>query len=283
MILTNQFNFPEPIYNAVLNDQYDAGSSDISVTALIDAPQPVELKRRHSSEIVEDVADRIDSLYGQAMHSVLERSRQTGRAEERLYITVNGWKIGGQYDYIDEQGILWDWKTVSVYEVLHGIKPSREQQLNVYAYMAKKNGLKITGLRVGFIFRDWRPGEAATQSNYPPHKSLMYPVRMWSDEEVEAFINERVRIHQAARDAAVLPECTPEERWQRPGKWAVVKDGAERASRLLDTEEEAEAWLRSKGWTDARVQYREGINVRCLDYCSVSKWCGQFQLHKNRR
>ena len=280
MKLTNQFGFPQPIYSAVMNDDYDAGDSDISVTSLIDAPQPVELKRRHKDEIVEDVADRIDSLYGQAMHTILERSQQSGMAEERLYITVNGWKVSGQYDYIDEDGTLWDWKTVSVYEVIYGIKPSREQQLNIYAYMAKKNGIDVKALRIGFIFRDWRPGEAATQSNYPPYKSLMYPIRMWSEEEAEAFIAERVRIHQAARNAVELPECTPEERWQRKGKWAVMRTGAERASKITDTQEEAETWLRSKGWTDARVQYREGANVRCLDYCSVSSWCSQFQQYK---
>lgn len=257
---------------------YDSGDSDISVTTLIDAPQIAELYRVHSDEITSDVSDNIDSLFGQAMHAIIERSGTKGLIEERLYVEINGWRVSGQFDYIDEDGLLWDWKVVSTYEARNGLKPEREKQLNCYAHMARKNGYKITGLRIGFLFRDWKQSES-TQVGYPP-RAMVYPVPMWSDGEAEQYMLERVMLHQAARGATVLPECTEEERWAKQPTWAVMRHGNSKASRVLDTEEEAYRWLRSKGYTDGYVEYRSGLDVRCGQWCGVSKWCVQYNSSK---
>jgi len=277
MLITNNYGYPEPIYRAVLNNVYDNGGADISVTSLIDAPQPVELRRRHDAEISVDVSDLIPSLIGQTMHAILERSGTIGTAEERLYIKVRDWTVSGQFDYIDEDGLLWDWKTASVYEVMNGVKASRELQLNVYAHMARQNGYEVNGLRIGFLFRDWRQGDSH-QSNYPPHQSLIYPISMWPEEQVVEYIDERIRLHQEAREAQDLPECTDEERWQRPGKWAVTKAGAARATKLHDTEADAVAHQHSLG-NQYVVEQRNGAAVRCESYCSVSSFCKQYNKH----
>lgn len=278
MKLTNQYNFPEPIVRAVAANPYDAGDADISITSLIDAPQVVELNRLHADDITVDVSDQIYSLLGQAMHTVLERANVRGTVEERLYIDCLGWRVSGQYDYIDEDGLLWDWKMVGVYEAMNGVKPEREKQLNSYAHMARQNGHDIKGLRIGFILRDWKQSES-NKPNYPQHQSLVYPVTMWSDNETKEFIEERVRIHQAARGSNDLPECTEEERWKRPGKWAVVRGDNRRANRLFDRESDAVDYLDNKQWNDGRVDYRDGISVRCEHFCRVRDYCIQYQQH----
>ena len=73
MKITNVLNLPQPIVDAVQNDPYDSGESDISVTRLISPPRQVALANEHGRKLTEDCADRLFSLMGQAMHHILER------------------------------------------------------------------------------------------------------------------------------------------------------------------------------------------------------------------
>ena len=99
MKYTNFLNLPEPLVNAVVNDDYDRGSSDITVTELLSPPRKVALEKMHSDELVTDVSESMWALIGQAVHSILERSGTTGRTEERMYAEVLGWKVGGKFDH----------------------------------------------------------------------------------------------------------------------------------------------------------------------------------------
>jgi hypothetical protein len=212
---------------------------------------------------------------GQAMHTILERGGVVGQSEERLYADIGGMRVSGQFDYIDDEGLLWDWKFVSVWEVMNGVKEVRTDQLNAYAYLAHSNGKSVTGLRVGFIFRDWKRSEAKS-SGYPPHQVLAYPVHLRGYDEIRDALEARVDIHRAT---ATLAECTPEERWARPDTYAVIKSGNKRASKVFNTEQDAEAYATQRG-VAYRVQRRTGENVRCESYCSVSRYCDQFQKLK---
>lgn len=71
--ITNKFNLPEPIVEAVKADSYEV-SGDISTTSLISPIQARILKKRHSRQIVEDVSEYVFALFGSAVHSILERS-----------------------------------------------------------------------------------------------------------------------------------------------------------------------------------------------------------------
>jgi hypothetical protein len=213
---------------------------------------------------------------GQAMHTILERGGVVGQSEERLYADIGGMRVSGQFDYIDDEGLLWDWKFVSVWEVMNGVKESREQQLNAYAYLAAANGKDVTGLRVGFIFRDWKRSEA-TQSGYPPHQVLAYPIALHGIDETRRALEARVTLHHNAQ--TTLAECTPEERWARPDTYAVIKSGNKRASKVFDDQHSAATYQAAKG-TAYSVHHRTGENVRCESYCSVAKFCEQFQKLK---
>jgi len=64
MKLTNKFNLPDPIVNAVQNQGYTPGSSDITVTQLIQPPLIRQLNKKHWDDIEEDASDRVWALFG---------------------------------------------------------------------------------------------------------------------------------------------------------------------------------------------------------------------------
>ncbi len=279
MIITNKNNLPDPIYQAVLANPYSRGSSDISVTDLIDSPRLVALREAHADELTSDASDMIWSLMGTAMHTILERAgikSGKGDTEQRLYADVLGWKLSGQYDYIDEDGVLWDWKFVSVYEYINGVKTSRAEQLNTYAYLAAANNIKVTGLRVGFIFRDWSPRQAQNDRSYPQSQAIQYNLPLWSALQQKLFVEQRVELHQAARQE--LPECSKKDRWQQDDKWAATKTGAKRADRVFDNELAAKAHAGQKQTATGNtytVEHRLGVSTRCTLYCPVLSYCTQ--------
>lgn len=74
MIFTNKLNISESLVNAIKKDSYSKGDSDFSVTGLINPARIEALRVKHDSQIKEDVSDRIYSLLGQSIHTILERA-----------------------------------------------------------------------------------------------------------------------------------------------------------------------------------------------------------------
>ncbi len=64
---------------------------------------------------------RIWSLYGQAMHAVMERAdTDNALVEERLAMGIAGVKVSGQFDLYTGKGVLIDFKTTSVWTRIYG-------------------------------------------------------------------------------------------------------------------------------------------------------------------
>jgi hypothetical protein len=273
MKLTNRLNLPEPIVNAVANDGYTRGGSDISVTQLLTPPRIVALRRQHEEEISEDVSDRIWSLLGQSIHTILERANATGIAERRLEIEIEGWKVSGGMDLVCKDGILSDYKVTTAYKFKDGKAPlDFEQQLNCYAAILRANGETVQGLQIVGILRDWSKLEAARDPNFPQSQVVIISIPMWPEEIAKRFLRDRVVLHQQARLS--LPLCSTEDRWAKPDTFAVKKQGAARASRVYPTEDEAIA--HAKQDSALFVEKRAGENTRCKHYCPVSRFCQQF-------
>jgi hypothetical protein len=261
MKLTNKFGLPEPIVNAVQNQGYTPGSSDITVTQLIQPPLIRQLRIKHDNEIEEDASDRVWALFGTSVHHLLEMAYKgrTARVEERVYAEVLGWKLGGAFDVL-EGSHLSDYKVTSVYSVSGKIE--WERQLNVLRWLLHKNGTEVTKLSITAIFRDWRPREQQKNPEYPARPILTLPIRMWTLDEAEAYINERIALHQLAEP----PMCNDEERWTTPEQWALTKDGGKRATKLFNIKPETV----DKGY---HIEHRPAVYRRCQDYCSVNKFC----------
>jgi hypothetical protein len=298
--ITNKFGLPATLVRFLERDTYSRGASRMSVTQLIDAPRVVQLRSRHDSEVEEDVSSQLWLILGKALHHVLEHgtNRPDGSTtEERFFATVDGWSISGQVDlqevHDQVQGEHWDgprhilsdWKFTSVWSVMAD-KASWTNQLNVYRWLAEQNGKKITGLQVVAFLRDWDARDAQKQENilrgYPPAPMKVVPIKMWDYADVDTYVRDRVKRHQLAAIEAEMgvepPLCSAEERWEQPAKWVVQRPGIEKPARVLNTEEEAKAWIASKGDYALVVKKRVKPPARCLGgWCRVSKWCSQWQ------
>ncbi|MEX2444471.1 MAG: hypothetical protein WD492_12760 [Alkalispirochaeta sp.] len=295
---TNKHGLPGAIVEAVKNDDYDPGESDITATSMIKPPQLRQLEKRYENEIVEDVSDRLWMLMGKAVHKLLETTEPSSIVETRLYATVDpdtgriepgphafagGVTVGGQFDRMTlRRATLQDYKFTSVWEVIMGLKPEREQQLNILAELAHQNGYTgIRRLEIVHLGRDWQRSKSLQGGDYPavPMNRMSVPLR--TPEERQAFILERVRVHAHAEALAdsELPECTDEERWKNPAKYAIRKKGRKSAisGGVCDTRGEAEAKLSeldSQHWIEERASEPK----RCSQgYCPVRDFCWQWQ------
>lgn len=277
MKLTNRLNLPQPIVSAVKNDGYTKGKAHISITGLIAPARIRVLEKLHKDELEEDVSDRIFSLLGQVMHGILERANKDALSEKRFYADVDGITISGQLDAYYSSGLVQDYKLVSLYSVKDGVKPEYEQQLNCYAALLRLNGLIVTELQLVCILRDWSKGKARQDDSLPQQQIIKLDVPLWNEDKALTFLKERINVHKEANDT--LPECSAEERWAMPDKWAVMpKKGAARSLRNYESKEAAEEHAKTaKG---AFVEARPGKNNRCDDYCSVSKFCTQYKQLK---
>lgn len=285
MKLTNNNGLPDAIVRAAHAQRADyeagAGDGDISTTTLIGPPQIDALVRQHGDTLSEDVSDRLWAIMGTAMHNILEAAETKAKVEERLYADFLGWKVSGKYDrLLVEQGILQDYKFSSVWEAVYGIKAERVAQLNVLAELATRNGYDIRSIEVVMMFRDFSKTKAQTQKDYPQSQVQRIKVPLWPQEKRVAYIEERVRLHQAARNGERI-HCTDEERWVNGQKWAVMKKGRKSALKLTDSETEAHNYLMERGLSDADnvhyIEFRPGKYTRCEDYCPARDVCPQYQ------
>lgn len=240
-MLTNKFNLPEALYQAVANDPYNSGDCDISTTRLIAPPQQVALQARYRDSLVEDVSDRIWSLIGQCVHGILERAAEgSGNliAEKRYTADVKGWKLSGAIDLYDKATkTLYDYKVTSTTKVIFGDFEEYEKQGNINRWLMAQNGEEVERLHNVLILRDWVQSKVGTR-NYPPVQVVEVPLGVWTIEEAKAYVEERVALHQKARamsdeELAQKMACTEDDRWKN--------------------------------------------DVRCKKYCSVSTQCVQYK------
>lgn len=290
MKFTNKYNWPKAYVDAVLNDTYDKGYADISITGLLAPPRIRVLSKLHDHEMEEDVSNRTFILMGQVMHGILERANTVALAEKRFYIEIDGLTISGQSDAVYLDGLIQDWKLTSVYQVRDGAKLEFEQQLNCYAYLVKhgyyhidndpekdKVHLNVTVNRLEnfVLLRDWSRGKAKRERNVPQAGGGIYEVSVWTEEETLAFIKERIALHRAANKK--LPLCTMHEMWGEPEKWAVMVKGKKTSLKNHLKKEDAEQHAARVG---AKVEYRPDKRTRCTDgYCLVAKYCTQYRQY----
>jgi hypothetical protein len=222
---------------------------------------------------------------------VLEHGKNDNHiVEERLHAVVDGWSISGAIDLqvVEDDGIIVsDYKTTSAWAVMNE-KIEWEQQLNIYAWLVETVKQKpVKGLNIVAIIRDWSRRDM--RENYPPAPLQEININLWSYRERTDFIRDRISAHAAALFAVEtrssdswddLPECTPEQMWEKPTMWAVKKVGGVRAKNVCYTEEEANEKLELAG-KNHFIEVRPGERTRCANYCSVKDFCGQWKQYNS--
>jgi hypothetical protein len=215
--------------------------------------------------------------------------------ERRLYYTdpESGKKVSGQIDLVYPDTVITDYKTMSIWEGVYGLKDEKIQQLNIYNLLARE-GVDAEGnpsdldnprqLQIVAIYRDWSKVKAFDAKirgdKYPQRQVAVFKIERWDPEKTKKFIAERIKVHMdaEARTAAgtPLPTCTKEERWARDSKYAVMKSGRKKALRVLDSYDEALKWIDREGKGET-VEERPGKSTRCqYGYCSVAPFCSQW-------
>lgn len=270
---TNTENLPQPLVSAIQFSDYDS-VGDISVTGLIQPPRIRQLTKRHNNEIVEDISEGIWRLIGSVGHKILERSNTDNHlSEERLTTKLLGWTISGKADLLAPNGTLDDYKFRSVW-AMKDAKPEDEEQLNLYALLYRHNGFEIEQARIIAVLRDWSKTRASREPDYPQVGVVIREIPLWAPGKQQAFLERRVKLHQKTQELPDddLPLCTGAERWHQPDTWAVKKKGNKRAVRVFDDKEGAAAFL-LRSEAPYEIEFRPGVDTRCLHYCAVREFC----------
>jgi hypothetical protein len=297
--ITNEIGIPTAIVNAVKHQRskYSGpkGEHTYSVTQLSNPARQETLKARHFDELTEDASDMLYALTGSIGHNILEKAKADGDIVEHRITTKVPIKVlegrektvftlSGQFDLLNAEKTIIDYKFGSVWEFIYGIKDERVKQLNSYAWLyQRETGRRVNKIQIVMIFRDWSKMEAHRRklqgdTNYPQRQVAIIDIELQSEEEQYAHIVDRIKAHhKSATTHKWLPECTDEERWASETKWAVMKDGNKKASKLCESDAEAKAYI--EGHKDAKkmsVVERKGEYKRCEFYCVVNKFCSQY-------
>lgn len=284
MKLTNKHNLPETFVNVIKRPTYSKGKANLSITELIDSPRVVNLKHRHWDEIEVDASEMVWSLFGSAVHGILEHGKGGNHiVEERLHVEFDGWHISGAIDLqeVDEDGIhIKDYKVTGAWSVRNE-KQAWHDQLNCYAWMVESaKQTPVKSLQIVAIIRDWSAREASLKQDYPQSPIVLVDIPLWSAEKRTAFVEARLNLHAEGyfeSDAGgSLPECSADEMWEKPTTYAVKKVGGVRAKSVHPTEEEAKAVLPPK---DYFIEVRHGERTRCKSYCQVADFCDSYQRY----
>lgn len=290
MRYTNKFDAPENIILAAIerNKMYSRGNSDISVTQLINSPRVDILRKKHFDNLEKDISEEFFALFGSAVHHILELGRKPNQIlEERLFLDIDGTIISGALDVQEFVGDdlvdIIDYKVTMSYSVMDdNFKHEWEEQQNIYKYLIEMTKpYKVRRLRICAIIRDWTGAVAARDKSYPQSPIHMVDLPVWDHERAAAFVKERVAFHVVSRFhhdmAGDLPDCTKADMWETDHKWAAMKTGGKRATKVFDNHKEAMEFVDEKG-AGMYIDYRPGERKRCSnDYCGVSRWCSQFK------
>ena len=282
MKITNKHNLPEAFVKlAQQEEQID--NDQIRVTQLLNGLRATELLRRYGSEIEVDVSEMIWMIFGTATHAVLENTDEADDEfrEQRLSMPLEGISITGKSD-VFKDGVITDYKTCSVWKVIHNDFEDWERQLMLYALLWKYAGFDVKSCRIVAMMRDHSKNKARTEKDYPdlPVETIEFPVTEEKLKETYSWAKHRV---QEMLDIRFLPDeklpmCTPEERFNDGDRYAIMKNGAKRAKKVCDTREEAEKCMAENGGD--YIEVRKGRDTKCLDYCMARSVCPYAQSLK---
>lgn len=287
MEITNVLGLPQPFVEAA-KSEYEYTDGRYSITALNKSLREATLLRRHHDEIVVDVADLLWSIFGKAVHSIIESAphEECELSEHKLEQEVAGGVISGRCDLFNTQlECVTDYKTASVYKVIGGDFSDQRKQLLGYAWLLTQQGFSVKSGENIFMLKDHSAAKVKSDETYPPHPVHRETYEFTRGEIAKEgqWLTDRVATLEGLRDTsdAELPLCTEEERWTTETKYAVCKEGLQRSKKNCATFEEAESVMAEFVAKDKKGKYfiepRPGIDRKCINYCSCCEFCDYWQ------
>lgn len=292
MIYTNKYGVPIPIAIWLSHNTYipDEDENAISATTMLKSVKQIVLGRRYKESTKEvDVMDLAASKIGSAIHADVERSMDKDTfirlAKENFGITpknfhseirtkreINGYVISGQFDIV-YSGIVVDIKSTSVWKYMLGDGEDYIKQMSIYKWLNPELINKPGGY-ICYIFTDWSKQKARQDTSYPQHRIQWKEFLL--DDNIEEWLDKKTKAIRYAESLSddELPDCTPEERWEKPTVWKYYKGASrDRATKVYDNEHEAYERMKKDG--GAVIEFK-GESTGCT-YCSYTNLCNQYK------
>lgn len=316
MKLTNTGQIPLSLAVWLAHDTYDHDSDPnvISATTLIKPIKAIVLGRQNKDlEQGGDVVSLVPSTMGTAYHDAIEHSWKNERfkvamqnlgypasvidrikvnpepaditpdtipvyMEKRGKRAVGNYIISGKFDFV-AQGELEDFKSTSVWAYIFGSNTQKYiEQGSIYRWLHPEI---ITGdnIDIQFIFTDWTASKVVQDPAYPKKRIISQKLPLMSLPETDAFINQRVAMIDKLSGAtqAQLPECTPEELWQKDSVWKYYKDPTKTTRSTKNYDNAAEAYAREAADGGVGLVKEVMGQVTHCKYCKVVEICDQAQ------
>lgn len=317
LTLTNYNNIPLVLAVwLAADDGYDLPKSSnvVSATSLMKPTKALLLENRiraSNEEIVMDVSDFTPARLGHAVHQAAESAWLHARdpalkslgyppgviekirinpdtpsddpqfdvyIEQRANKVVGKWIVSGKFDFV-ERGRVKDIKTTKTYNWIMGTNDEKYRiQGSIYRWL---NPEIITDdfADILMVFTDWSPLKAQVDKDYPKARILVRTLPLMSIQETDIWIKRRLLEIEKWESAKQqdMPQCTPEELWQQPPKYAYYKNPkAARATKLYDTAQEANAHKARDNVPGSKIVLRPNEPKFC-NYCPGRAICLQAE------
>lgn len=271
MNITNESRLPVALVEAVSRRRRPRPGT-YSISELVNPPQIRALTLRHWGELTEDAGSRLRLFTDGLLHQAIAGYGQIdGRHVERLRrYECDGGLIAGSFDVLRVGDELQEYRSVSTWRVTNGVPRDWVERMNLYAEVLRRNGVNVTALTVVAMFRDFSASRTR-EANYPQAEVQTFDIPLWEPAGAAEFLRARLALHMAA-ESGTYPECSSEERWEKPTKYALMKIGRQKAVRVYDDEETARANMTSD---QHYIEPRPGQSTRCEFHCRVAAFCPQ--------
>ena len=296
------------------NYEYDERPNSVSATGLIRPLRQLVLSQQNKTLLkTVDISDLVASRMGSAIHDGCEQAWKDPKnimkalkvlgasddainsikvnptvlqegdipvyVEQRAEREIINFVVSGKYDLVLD-GTLNDYKSTSVWTyIFDSNADSYTKQGSIYKWL---NPDKITSdyININYIFTDWSSSKARQDpKQYPQQRVLTKKYPLWSNEETENWIMNKLEAYKALADSPqdALPECTDEELWASKTVYKYYKNPSNlaRSTKNFDTMDEALV-RKSNDGDIGRILTVPG-EVKACRYCPVVGICVQAE------
>lgn len=280
MVITNKLALPEVFIKWASDDnEHRPVDNRFSVTELLKPIREIALTRSHYDEIERDVADAIPSLFGTAVHKILEDTAPKEEGvftEYKVEAAFGDCIVSGRIDLLDlNRCEISDYKTTSASKVMKNDFDDWDKQNLAYALLVfMVTGKIVRRIRNYVLMKDWSKVKAASNPNYP-QSAIYIHERDVADSDLDGIRDWIWKRLAEIKDVlshpeSALPECTDEEKWYTGTKYAAMKNGRKTAVKVFDSYDEAITYASDNG---LYLENRPGEYLKCKLYCDCCRFC----------
>lgn len=291
MRITNKYNLPQAVVDAV--QRHDHKKGNFSVTQLLKGSTEIALEMMNGDKLEMDVSDMFNMLIGTAVHKVLEETEYSEAYEaHEHYMEVKsfaGLTVSGTADVVDffHREII-DYKTCSAWKIIFKDFDDWREQIKSYLYLFHMTEPKAELMRdmvkgrIVAIIKDYSQTEAQRNPEYPQKPIVSIPFSYTYEEIMGVGERWYDKIREVLEKVSTgnIGCCSEAERWAKPPKFALMKEGRKTAVKLYDSQEDCEKAVEENG-KGFYMESRSGEDTKCDRYCVVGK-CG-FCPYRNAK